>query len=737
MAKLKSGRARCAPIDWILVIAGLVGGTACQSEWERLSRMPTFDDDDAREALYECQRYAIRFGSISVAEPVAVKAEPFAFNLGMTAKELYAAIAQSIQVAGRFGNFTVTDVNAALRLTAPTIPAHTVNPVGQKLAIDIAQAVLKKSQENMSPENLAALTQMFTTLMSGGLPTTLPAFGLPDYSTAIGGLAPQPTSMPEVKALPAPELGANPAAARLKELGDQAGINAPFSQGPTKRVSESISGSADAFEQQQVLQVLSRLAEFRSNKNLHVQPFVTVISVAPGSVTSSGFVAEAAIRMKVYRREAGPARDSAAGSSRRVYLKQVNIIGLHPTGIGQGMDLENFFALQNNLMLKLIAEGYVASAAGQAAISQLQQAHARTINQRILVSSFQRASVGEVGFHIRGEYWSTDPMKFGKEGHTIKPGQAVLLQDVSVPVVCFAILDRQVLDPHFSRAAHPESPRPFVKPTSGFSIPTPVLEKPPSTSDAPRLEIDISTTWVPEAEADFPSRLRFLRPVSRYPELEPQQSYYRSRVADLLYNWKSRRTNDLRGIAESGDDSQSFAYGYFAAGPEQAIASVVATATLDQELPIPPEAEDPKEPSVTECFPAEVPADRASFIVIRGGSFTDSMKVTAAGLAADLVGTFDKGRVALVRVDPTMSGLKPRAVIGELRVVTDGGSNGTPIKFSVPEPQDNAMPNRSVIRYRGPDSQPYTIETESTSGAETSRAAYKAISRVAHSQPSH
>lgn len=646
---------------------------------------------DLQESLHKLQEYSIRFGSISVGEPVPVKMSHFKFELDFDAKALYAEVSKSLQVAGRFGQFSVVDVAVALKASAPSVPEKTVAPVRRQIAFAVAETLLANAAADPSPSGTQALLDLFGAAIGSAAPAT------------------QPVVIPAREPLAAPQIGENPAAKRVKELADAANVFGDVDAQLTRRPIDLITETFDSHARKRWLEGVSALDDIMLGDDYVVRLFLTVISVSPGTVTKADFIAEASIRMKVI----DDSKSKAAGS--RSYGHPVNLLAVHPVGMNQSMDLQSFNASQYNILLDLVAQGYVSSGAARASAAQLKQQNVRALNQRVVVSSFQRAQTGHVGFRIRGEYWPIDPTN--KQRDPFDPGDTVLLQDISVLALIVAVFDKGDMDPQKKN----------------------------------RLEINVATRWIPEKEKLFPYRSKgdmwaylFDR---GHRELAPTEQLYRHLVADRVYflNKEKLSGNKLDWTDSLKSDSStkllppvltdrqneakaviSYESAFYAAQTEAIYAAAVGSAVMEQKL------WRLAAPKIVTRFPSTLPADRPGYLIIKGEGFTADMAATVAGLRAQVVGTYADGKVALLQVDPVgVKKLHPSK--GPIVVATKAGmaTLGTPqtpkqdVEFVSPEGSSPAKPS-TTITYTIPGQHEYKIKLE-TSRDKLGPGAYQAI----------
>lgn len=681
-------------IGWSLIGLAIVSTQfACEGRsWKDWNVEPgvfakPWDDD---KKIQKIQQYHQEFGEIALSRPVVVsKPDRIKLDFQLTAKDIYNDI--GIQAASRVGQFEAVSFRGAGKFEVPTIPEHTETPIGPAVGISGLQALVDAATQDPKPENLEILASVLKSALEAAKPLA------------------EPVTIPARPPLGTPELPENIADARIKELSDAAKVFDPLPALRLNAVSR-LTETANAHYHMRLHELFSDVDQIKAADSEEPVLLAGFITICPGSITEGGYVAETLVSIYLeYNNRNTP----------------VPVVSLFPSAIGQNLDLQSLFALQRSLALKMQAAGYVFGGAGQFDWAKLDQLNTRSLNQRVTVSSFNRGHSNQIGWRVRGEYWAaSDSAKW--KGRLINPGDAVLMQDVSLPTLMVALIPKEVKA--ISQAAQEAvktiaeleellKPAPavetkklkawrkrFIKLIEKIKdIDVPVVEStkqlymPPNSWIekneilAKMVETRLTTagaTWdledfekpLDEAKTSLDLWIKDGRPfirfdigtnwipensqeVASYPELSAREGYYRAQVADRLS--KNATAEADKGI------SGTYEHTWNCVIPESMLNGISPALVCRVPFPIDP----PKEgPTIRDFYPTTLPFDRASALLVTGSNFQKDMRVLVGPLAATVLAVSSRGNAAVVAVDP--SGVSSHLPMGgKVRVMTAVGTS--------------------------------------------------------------
>lgn len=646
-----------------------------------------------QKQIGKVEQYRREFGEISLSKPVVVsKPEKLKIDFQLSAKEIYNDI--GLQAASRVGQFEAVSFRGAAKFEAATIPEHTVTPVGPAAGLGAMQALVDAATKDPKPENL----EILASVLKAGIEAAKP-------------LA-EPVTIPEQKALGAPDLPENISDKRAKEFFDAAKVFDPLSSLRLNTVTR-LTETANAHYHLRLHEIFSDIEQFKLDKEDKVVLLAGFITVSPGSITGNGFTAECVLKLQV---------GNAVGMS------DVPVISLFPSAIGQNMDLQSLFALQRSLAIKLQAAGFVFGGTGQFDWSQIDSLNTRSLNQRVTISAFNRGHSNQIGWRIRGEYWAASP-NAKWQGRLIDPGDAVLMQDVNVPILMVGIVPKDIAktaEVTMATIANPQQDSTkgiaalkgewttAFRNTESFHLPEgnndatsePTNEALPLLSLKPMISIAIETRWIPEYEDSARS----------YPEISSIEGLYRAEVADdltnssCLYCTSMGDKNHCKHIAPPKGHYRNTAEPILRESLRHAIAPIYSFT-----VSYPRDAAS-KSLALSDAHPLQLPFDRASAMVLTGDGFNKDMQVFVGPLVAKVLTVSNDKTIAAVVVDPTsMSSRLP--VGGRIQIVAANGQTTLKEKeasFLIPpERPDKA---RTTFEFKTDGKPDRTLDVSDTGG---------------------
>ncbi|MBP7935161.1 MAG: hypothetical protein KA354_10990 [Phycisphaerae bacterium] len=688
------------PVCVLVWLACLVS-VGCDNWRNGVHRWPRLPDK-----VKALEEYHTRFGEIAVTKPFVVAQQDFfKIDFELNAKQLYDDV--TFQVAAKLGTFDVASFKSALTLEALTIPEHAVQPIRNQIAYKIAESLLQSNAA--SPEANASLLESLL---------------------GVAAPAAQAVTVPEQNATDAPELPENDAAARAKELADQAKAYEGLSV-VKLRARDRITEAANAFYHMRLHELSSDPGQLQMPGGIGVHVLVGNISVSPGTVTKEDFIAEVTLRFVALRKGTqDPSPD------------EVTTVSVFPSAVGQNMEIESVSAYQRDIALQLKAMGYSAAANALAERSRLNTADIKSANQRISISSFSRLS--SLGFRIRGEY-----MAANLDDYRVKEGArpVVLLQDISVPFVVMVAARNDALYSLASARTHVaardpaaalrmlrqvdakipsvrsnckatdragDSPRRAVCAAiqaleAAEAVDGKTHQKPPynttrkpnetapmkdmqalsralrSIAEAqaalvPDLQVQIESRWVPATEKAR-NRVAWW-----YPELGAMQGLYRAQVADKLKEQLPTAPQTPQKTSHhccKFEPSGSYKQQWYDSTP-LSLAESGLSAWVYRLSKLEPDP-GPGVPKLTGVCPTSLPTTRNSVVIVTGRNLEECTFLFGPVLGK-LVGVFGQGQAAVVEIDPI--GLSPIPPgVYDAYVTGPGGTDKLPagVRFDAPQ----------------------------------------------------
>ncbi len=644
--------------------------------------------------------YRQKYGEISVSQPVVVKSQKaFRFELGMKPDDFYKQV--GTQARARFGEFETTGFRGAVKLEAPVIPEHTVQPVAPKVITAALGALLGGASEDgadaATPEDKKLLAEVLKAAL-GAYEGTLTDRTIPEQ---------KPISVTAPENLSAQANAQTAAASKIVE-GLAGGPELGYR--PRDRVTEA----ANTFFHARLLETFSDPGNLRTPDGMEPLVIAGGITVTPGSITRKGFFTEIIMRAVILL----DGKEVELLTADKTPVRP-QFLSVFPTMVGQNMDLETIQSVRHDLALQLLASGYVAAADAVYDKSRIYQAAARSLNQRVSISSFTRPSYGQIGFRIRGEYWAAEPEKVDAH-HGVGFEPSTLLEPVSLPFVVLmyapgapsipkkssggtqsiasVLAQREALtqDIENSMAADPTNTRA-------------IQEFQARLDELPRIDVrlDISQRWIPEDAGD----------ATKYSDISLRESEYRAQAAD---HWKEKLLGH-RYANPNGTHELDWNRGQWMTLPG---------AILDATSFRIPLSSDPA-PRISSAIPGILTKGGNSSLVIDGQNFGDSPLCLLGGVRgtdvklADYIGTNNERRQVLIAsFDLSKESFDDQK--RDVVVITPGGEArlAQHVKLAKPAAPTKAKPRTTIVVEQGGDTSKVTIEDED-GGAKD--AAFKSI----------
>lgn len=714
---------------WFFLLGVFAFSVGCeQRSWKDWNHPRVGWDED--EQIRRMEKYHREFGEIALSRPVVVsKPDKIKLDFQLSAKDIYSDI--GIQVGSRIGQFEAASFRGAGKFEAPIIPEHTETPIGPAVGLGGLQAIVEAATKDPKPENLEVLASVLKAAIEAAKPLA------------------EPVTVPARNPLSAPDLPENLAEKRVKEFADAAKIFDPL-PGLRLNAVNRFTETANAYYHMRLHELFSDIDQIKAADSEEPVLLAGFITICPGSITSSGYIAETVFAPYL---EFG------------THTVAMPVVSLFPSAIGQNLDLQSMFTLQRSLALKMQAAGYAFGGAGQYDWSKLDELNTRSLNQRVTVSAFNRGQAMQVGWRIRGEYWAAGSGAKWR-GRLVNSGDAVLMQDISLPVMLVAIAPKMVKGVLQATQDHNKllveleellKPAPNVdKDKLGAWLERirnlirriKVLDNPSALESSqlitllndwigknetlakkveerlarpgvvwdihefgspmseareamemwvkdwrPSLRCDIHTAWIPEREDDY----------KKYPELATIEGKYRAQVVDGL--GRSGPTRAKTGTLGTYEHTWNCV-------AHDAIRDGVSP-TVVIKFPFPIDAPKQK-PTISDVYPTRLPTDRAAALVVTGESFQKDMQVVVGPHSARVLAAATN--VAVVLVDPVAVSTR-LPVGGKVRVVTGAGASelsATTVEFTE-SPERSDRP-RTLFEFKSNGQTTHSLDVTELSG---------------------
>jgi hypothetical protein len=569
---------------------------------------------DPEEIVEKFGEYHRKFGEIAVGRPVLINdAAAMKVSFGFTARELYEGI--GLEFAARVGQFDVQSFKGALKFELPTVTLPVGGASGglkEDIATGLAQALLVAAGGGQAVQvsAIAEVLQAALAARSGAAPASQPT----DEADGAGAGAETRQTITR-SPLELPALPDNAAATRVAAPADAANVFGPLPEVQLRQSLKLVEAN-NTFSLMRLLELRSDPSTFELPPGYEPVLMIGSITVSPGTVTRSGFLAEVTLKLSL--------SDEEGEALKAIKYKPISAHSLVPTGFGQNMSLQSLTASQRDLALALSAAGY--SAAGQALLesSRLSQQNILGVNQRVTISAFTRGVTNQFGYRIRGEAWSAAPT-------SLEPAPVELLQELNLP---FAVI---------------------------VGLPRKDIEDQIEAKVQVALRSSIETRWVPATE----ERARDV--ALWHPELELMEGYYRAHAADSLRKKSEAWIHENRGNVDHHYREQWARNAVDSIYPSGLSGYNYVSGLASHRKA----AATTSPPEISDVYPTSVPRDRQSIILIRGAHFGSQPVFTLAGVPATTVQLLDEG-IAAVVVDPVGVTSIP-AVKGNVAVATANG----------------------------------------------------------------